>query len=105
MAQYGKSFVVPQLPGAVLITDPAWKILAMSPLAITLLNMPTSGIMQFDFTQLLEPTEKHLIASGEEFTDFQLHLRVSLKARQSAVTDTDGKLVLRLITLGEPAAD
>lgn len=103
MAKYGKSGIIQQLPGAVLITDPAWKILALSPLATVLLGIPPPGIMQFDFTQLLGQAEKDLLASGEELADFHLHLRATLTARQFAVTGPDGKLILRLITLSETA--
>jgi len=110
MAKYGKNGIVPQLPGAVLITDLAWKILAMSPLASVLLDIHTPGIMQFDFTQLLGQAEKHLLASGDELLDFQLHLRTSLQARQIIVRSPDGMLTMRVISLSEqqiavPAAE
>lgn len=103
MAKYGKSGIVQQLPGAVLITDPAWKILALSPLAAVLLDIPPPDIMQFDFTQMLGQAEKDLLASGGDLVDFQLHLRATLTARQAAVKDPGGKLILRLVTLGETA--
>ena len=105
MAKYGRSGIVQQLPGAVLITDPAWKILALSPLAAVLLDIPPHEIMQSDFTQMLGRAEQDLLASGGSLVDFQLHLRNTLTARQFAVTDPGGKLVLRLVTLGETAAD
>lgn len=101
IAKYGKSCIVRQLPGAVLITDPSWKILALSPLAAALLGIPQDDLMQFDFTQLLEQTEKDFLASGNDLLDVQLHLRTNLTAKQSAVKDAHGKLILRLITLGE----
>jgi len=102
MAKYGRSGIVQQLPGAVLITDPAWKILALSPLAAVLLDIPPPDIMQFDFTQLLGQAEKQLLAAEKELLDFQLHLRTSLQARQVAVMNPDGKLLMRLISLSEP---
>jgi len=102
MAKYGRSGIVQQLPGAVLITDPAWKILALSPLAAVLLDIPPPDIMQFDFTQLLGQAEKQLLAGEKELIDFQLHLRTSLQARQVAVMNPDGKLLMRLISLSEP---
>jgi CheY-like chemotaxis protein len=105
MAKYGRSGIIPQLPGAVLITDPAWKILALSPSASRLLDIFPRDSMQFDFTQMLGQAEKDLLASGGNLVDFQLHLRATLTARHSAVTDPDGKLVLRLITLGETAVE
>lgn len=101
MAKYGRNGIVPQLPGAVLIADPEWRILAASPLAIALLDIPANGAMQFDFTQLFDPAEKELLAAGEAPGDFRLHLHVSLAARQAAIRSPDGKLILRLITLGE----
>jgi len=104
MAKYGRSGIIPQLPGAVLITDPDWKILALSLSASILLDISPHDSMQFDFTQMLEQAEKDLLASGGDLVDFHLHLRPTLAARQSAVTDPDGKLILRLITLAETAA-
>lgn len=101
MARYGRSGVVPQLPGAVLIADPDWKILAASPLAIGLLDIPSTGAMQFDFTQLLGPDEKELLVAGEEPGELQLHARPAVKARQSVVRDPDGKLILRVIALSD----
>lgn len=101
MAKYGRNGIVPQLPGAVLIADPEWKILAASPLAIGLLDIPSAGATQFDFTQLLRPDEKELLVAGEEPGDLQLHARSAVKARQSVVRDPDGKLILRVITLSE----
>ena len=73
----------------------------MSPLSAVFLNLPPHDIMQFDFTQLLEQGEKDLLSSGEELIDFQLQSRLRLKARQTAVRDPAGKLVLRLIMLSE----
>jgi DNA-binding response OmpR family regulator len=104
MARHGKNGIVPQLPGAVLITDPAWKIIALSPSASILLDIPSHDSMQFDFMQMLGQAEKEVLASGGDLVDFQLHRRGTLAARQSAVTDPDGKLILRLITLREPTA-
>lgn len=104
MAKYGKSGIIQQLPGAVLIADPAWKVLALSPLAAVLLDILPHNIMQFDFMQLLGQAEKDLLASGGDLVDFRLHLRTTLTARQSAVTDPAGRLVLRLVTLSETAA-
>jgi len=101
MVKYGRSGIVPQLPDAVVITDPAWKILALSPLASVLLDIPSPDITQFDFTQLLGQTEKQLLASEDESLDFKLHLRTSLDARQITVRNPDEKLIMRLITLSE----
>lgn len=104
MAKYGKSGIIPQLPGAVLITDSTWKILAMSPLASVLLEIPPQEIMHFDFTQLLGQAEKKLLGSGEELLDFPLSRHMSLQARHIAVSSSDGMLSMRVITLSEPQA-
>lgn len=101
MAKCGKNGIIPQLPGAVLIADPDWKILAISPLAGALLDISTPGIMQFDFTQMLGQAELNLLASGGDLVDFQLPLRATLTARHFHITDPGGKLILRLVTLGE----
>jgi DNA-binding response OmpR family regulator len=90
-----------QLPSAVLIADPDWRILALSPQATILLGMGSQEAGKFDFTQLLGQAEKDLLAAGGELVDFELHLRTTLNARQTAVTAPDGTLVLRLITLSE----
>jgi len=101
MAKQGKSSIVRQLPGATLITDPAWKILAMSPLATVLLGISPPDILRFDFMQLLGQAEKDLLASGEELNNFQLHLGNTLQASQMAVISPDGMLVMRLVALSE----
>lgn len=104
MAKNGKNSIVPQLPGAVLITDPDWKVLALSPLATVLLDIISPSMMNFDFTQMLGQTEKGLLAAGQELVDFQLDFHSThslLAARQLAVTDPGGKLILRIITLSE----
>lgn len=103
MARYGRNGIVPQLPGAVLIADTEWRILAASPRAIELLDIPANDAMQFDFTQLMGTAEKEMLAAGEEPGDFRLHLRVPLAARQAAIRNPDGKLTLRLIMLSETA--
>ncbi|MFA6972634.1 MAG: response regulator [Gallionella sp.] len=104
MAKYGKHGIVPQLPGAVLITDPAWKVIVLSPLAAVLLNISPSGAIQFDFAQLLENNEKYLLASEDVLFDFQLHPGRTLQARHIAVRNPDGELIMRLISLSERGA-
>ncbi|BBI99949.1 hypothetical protein FGKAn22_16420 [Ferrigenium kumadai] len=101
MVKYGRSGIVPQLPGAVVITDPDWRILASSPQALTLLDIPSMGAMQFDLTQLLGQTERELLTAGKELDGFQLHVHPSLAARQTAIRDPDGNIILRLVTLSE----
>ncbi|HXU92472.1 MAG TPA: response regulator, partial [Gallionella sp.] len=101
MARYGKSGIVPQLPGAVVIADPDWRILASSPQAIVLLGIPSAGAMQYDFTQFLEQAEKDSVSAGEEPAEFLLHFGKPIKAWQVAVRDPNGRIILRLITLSE----
>jgi DNA-binding response OmpR family regulator len=93
--------VVPQLPDAVLVAGPDWRILALSPLASALLGIISQDAVQFDFTQLLGQAEKDALATGGELVDFKLHLRATLNARHTAVATPDGRLLLRLVTLSE----
>ncbi len=108
LAKNGRSGIVPRLPGAVVITDPLWKTLGMSPLATTLLGIPAPGVQEFDFSQLFGADENPLAAGtgGDAPVDFVLHApatQATLDARQVAITDPAGKLVMRLITLSEAA--
>ena len=96
--------IVPQLPGAVLLADPDWRILALSPLASALLGIVSQNAVKFDFTQLLGQAEKDALASGGELVDFKLQLRATLSARHTAVATPDGRLLLRLVTLSETIA-
>jgi DNA-binding response OmpR family regulator len=96
--------IVPQLPGAVLIADPGWRILALSPAAANLLGIAAHNAMRSDFTQWLGQTEKDLLAAGGELADFRLPLHPPLTARQTAVAGPDGKPILRLIALAQAGA-
>lgn len=95
--------VVPRLPGAVLVAAPDWRILAMSPAAADLPCITAQNTMRPDLMQWLGQTEKDLIAAGGEPADFELALVPPLKARQTAVTDPDGRIILRLIALAQTA--
>lgn len=106
VAKSGRSGVLPQLPGAVAIVDPDWKILGLSPQAATLLGIPEPGIAELNFVSLLDAAGKALIAAGKAPTRFQLRVpatRLLLDAWQQTVTDPSGAPVLRLITLGKAA--
>lgn len=96
--------IVQQLPGMVLITDPDWKIIVLSPSAAAALRIPEDAIRQFDFTQLLGKDEKKLLAAKDELSDFQLQLATVMQARQTAVRNPDGELIMRLISLSEHTA-
>ena len=95
MAKNGKHCIVAQLPGAVLITDSAWKIIALSPEAAVLLNIPSSAIMHYDFRQLVGDGP---LPEGENF-DFNLHVGIPLRARHAAVRSPDGEPIMRVISL------
>lgn len=100
MAKIGRNGIVPQLPGAVVITDADWKVLAMSPLATVFLNMPVPGIMQFDFRQLLAQED----AGDDELATFRLNVpgaRLPVAGRQQRIDDAAGKVLLRLMVLSE----
>ncbi len=100
MAKYGRNGIVPQLPGAVAVLDPDWKVLAMSPLATALLDIPSTGALQFDFARLLGQAGKERLAAGGELADdFMLEFRNPVRARHTAVRDPDGKVVLRVVVL------
>ncbi|MBS4098553.1 MAG: response regulator [Sulfuricella sp.] len=104
LTKIGKSGIVPQLPGAVVITGPDWKILAMSPLATVLLNTPVPGILNLDFRDLLAQDEQARVAAGAEIATFRLHLpaaRLPVDARHTPVGDAAGNPLLRVITLNE----
>ncbi|MEN6585281.1 MAG: response regulator, partial [Sulfuricella sp.] len=98
MAKSGRNGIVPQLPGAVLITDPGWKVLALSPLASVLLDIPSLGVQELDFTQMLEPSEKAELAAGKELVEFTL-AHSTIKGNQMPIMDPAGALIMRLITL------
>jgi len=104
MAKLGKSGIVPQLPGAVVITGADWKVLAMSPLASVILDIPAPGILQLDFTQLLAREEQDILAGGGELSAFRLPIqgaRLAVTARQQTILDAAGHPLLRLIVLSE----
>jgi DNA-binding response OmpR family regulator len=99
MAKIGRNGIVAQLPGAVLIADPDWKVLALSPLASVLLDIPSLDIQELDFTQLLAPSEQAQLASGKELLEFTLQARSAISGKQLPIMDPAGTLIMRLITL------
>ena len=58
LAKIGMNGIIHQLPGAVVITDPAWRVIGMSPLATILLGIPEPGLRVLNFAELLGPAEK-----------------------------------------------
>ena len=93
--------ILPQLPGAVVITDPDWKILGLSPQASVLLGLPSPGVGQFDLSEVFGPEAQSAALAGGDFR-FQTPARHRLLiARQAAATDPAGNLVIRILTLRE----
>lgn len=102
LAKIGMNGIIHQLPGAVVITDPDWRVIGMSPLATILLGIPEPGLRVFNFAELLEPAEKERVASDKLPAEFSLRAPAThsvLEARQAEVIDPAGQLVLRVITL------
>ncbi len=93
--------IVPRLPGAVLIVAPDWRILALSPSAAILLGIVSQEAAQFDFRQLLGPGEPDRLATSDAPADLRLAGRPELAARHTAVATPDGRLLMRVIALGE----
>lgn len=104
VAKSGRSGILAQLPGAVVVTDLDWKILGLSPLAATLLGLPEPGIAEINFVSLLGESDKSRVAGGEAPVQFRLRVpstRLQLDARQQLATDPAGLPLLRLITLAK----
>jgi CheY-like chemotaxis protein len=102
LVQSARGGILPQLPGAVVLTDPDWKILGMSPQASVLLGLPSPGFGLFDLNALLGPEMQSAANAGG---DFHVQAPAShlplLIARQCAATDPAGNLVVRVIVLRE----
>ena len=95
-----------RLPGALVITDRDWKILEISPLAAVLLGIPIFGIPQMDFLQLLAQQGGALADDAEATEPQVLHLEAAathtrLNGKYTPVTDSTGRLILRLIVLSK----
>jgi PAS domain-containing protein len=102
LAKIGMNGIIHPLPGAVVIADPAWRVIGMSPLAATLLGITEPGLRVLNFAELLGQTEKDQLASGGLPAGFSLltpATRSPLDARQVEVFDPAGQLVLRVVTL------
>jgi DNA-binding response OmpR family regulator len=101
LAQSARGGILPQLPGAVVLTDPEWKILGMSPRASVLLGISSPGISQFDLSGLFGPEAQSAAGSGGDFRFQAPASRLTLTARQCTATDLAGNLVVRVIVLSE----
>jgi CheY-like chemotaxis protein len=101
LAQSARGGILPQLPGAVVITDPAWKILGMSPLASILLGIAAPGFGQFDFGELVGAEALAAAGTGGDFRFRAPTGHLTLAARHCAAGDPEGNLVIRVIVLRE----
>lgn len=99
--QDARGGILPQLPGAVVITDVDWKILGLSPQASVLLGLPTPGIGQFDFSGLFGAEAQSAAGMGEDFRFQAPASRRVLVARPCTATDAAGNLAVRVIVLRE----
>lgn len=101
VAQIARGGVLPQLPGAVVLTDPDWKILGISPLASVLLGIPSPGIGQIDLSGLFGADAQSAAGLGGDFRFQAPASRRTLSVRQCAASDPEGNLVIRVILLHE----
>jgi CheY-like chemotaxis protein len=101
LVQSARGGILPQVPGAVVLTDPGWNILGVSPLAGVLLGMPAPGIGQFDFSSLLGSEALPDAFAGRDFRFQAPASRLTLAGRQFAASDPTGTLMVRVIVLRE----
>jgi DNA-binding response OmpR family regulator len=101
LAQSARGGILPQLPGAMVIADPEWKILGMSPLASVLLGLPSTGMSQFDLSALFGSEAQAAASAGEDFSFHAPASHLTLAARQCTATDPAGNQVVRIIVLAE----
>jgi len=99
MSKGVRSGILPQLPDALVMTEPAWKILAMSPLASVLLGIPVPGISELDFSELLDAESRQAAFAGGSFRFQVPATHKMLDAQQIAVNDLTGELILRVVVL------
>lgn len=100
LAQSARGGILPQLPGAVVIAGPDWKILGMSPLASVLLGLP-SPAGRSDLTALFGPDAQAAASAGGDFRFQAPASGLTLDARQCAASDPAGNLAVRVIALRE----
>lgn len=100
-----KNCLVGQLPGAVILADPAWKPLGITPVAAALLGIPAAEIMKLDVSLLFGAAEREMLADGVTPADFILQLPSrALRGRQTDVVDPSGRLYMHVIMLSEMPA-
>lgn len=91
------SGILPKLPGAVVIADPAWKILGLSPLASALLDLPSPA--GADLAAVFGADAQAAASTGGDFRFRAPASGLTLDARQCAASDPAGNLVVRVIVL------
>jgi CheY-like chemotaxis protein len=104
LAQSARGGILPQLPGAMVLTDPDWKILGMSPLASVLLGIPSPGFDPLDLSALIGPEALSAANAGGDFRFQAPASRLALTARQCAVADPAGNPVVRVVVLAEDSS-
>lgn len=97
VAEGDESALCHHLPGSVVMTTCAWKVLGLSPQAAAMLSLPRPPVGVFAFDQLLDPQNLAAASSGAEFR-FQMNGR-TLLGLQHTVTEPGGTEVMRVISL------
>ena len=93
----GQSALLPQLPGAVVLADPAWNIFGLSSGAALLLDLAHPTVGAFPFKELLDPKGLAAAQTGAEF-EFEMSGR-TLSGLQLAINEPRGGEVMRVISL------
>lgn len=97
LTQSAHSGILQQLPGAVVIADPAWKLLGISPLASVLLDLPSPA--GADLAAVFGTDAQAAANTGGDFRFRAPASGLTLDARQCAASDPTGNLVIRVIVL------
>ncbi len=95
--------VLGQLEGMVMLTDPAWRMMALSPLAAEALGVPPDRLAQADLYSVLTEREVQLPDGDDEIFDFRLRGADGreLSGRSTPVTDARNNLLYRITVLRE----
>lgn len=99
MSMGGNDALQPHLPGALVLTDPQWRIIGLSPAAADLLGLSGTAIGAIDFGELAGSEALDTALSGAEFR-FETAGR-ALRGLQVAVSEPRGALLVRVVSLNE----
>lgn len=92
--------VIEQLPGAVVITDAEWRVLAFSPRAATLLGLSAASAPGGDFRPMLEPgTGDWSADAGGIFQVRTVATQLPLLLRHTPVRNAAEQMLLRILVL------